>query len=103
MLKTFIDNLAPNELSYAIRQGIINKDITNLIDGTKEKGWLYDSNNPPHYVIYNPNAVKVTARYKLNGYTIAQVEKANAEGHFSAITPREVEQTHPNKLPQVPQ
>lgn len=102
MIKTSIENLTPQELLNAIRSGA-RQDITLLIDGVKEIGALRQQDNPPHYAIFNPNAVKVTARYKLNGYNIAKVEKVNAEGHFGAITPREVEQTHPNKLPQIPQ
>lgn len=100
MIKTSIENLTPQELLNAIRDGA-RQDITLLIDGVKEIGALRQQDNPPHYAIFNPNAVKVTARYKLNGYNIAKVEKVNAEGHFGAITPREVEQTHPNKLPQI--
>lgn len=93
MIKTFIERQTPQNLTYLIRQGL-NKNITHLIDGVKECGFLTDSKNPPHYVIFNPGAIRVTNRYKLNECNIIGVEKANTEGHFGALT------VTPSKTPQ---
>ena len=99
MLKTFIEQVNPCTLIEAIVKKKLNKNITNLIDGTKEMGWRVGNaeNNPPHYAVYNPYAVKVTTRYKLQGHNIAKVEKANAEGHFGAIEPPKIEQQNTEK------
>ena len=97
MLKTFIERHTPNSLTFLISEKGLNKNIANLIDGTKEAGFLNDPNNPAHYAIYNPDAVKVTARYKIEGYNIAKVEKPNAEGHFGAIEPPKIEQQNTEK------
>lgn len=101
MLKAFIESQSPQNLTFQIRHGL-NKNIANLIDGLKETGFYMNYNNPPHYVIYNPNAVRVTTRYQMDGYNIAKVEKANAEGHFGAMkSPQMVSQLV--ESPQVPQ
>ena len=101
MLKAFIESQSPQDLTFQIRHGL-NKNIANLIDGLKETGFCMNYNNPPHYVIYNPNAVRVTTRYQMDGYNIAKVEKANAEGHFGAMkSPQMVSQLV--ESPQVPQ
>lgn len=82
ILKTLIRRNSPQDFRLSPY-----RNLGLLIDGMRESGYLADRENPPHYVVLNPEVIKIKARYQLKGYDFVKIEKPNEEGHFGTITP----------------